>query len=111
MKLIIPFPPSVNNLFRNVAGRGRVPSARYQTWKVVADEEVMLQKKQYFKGPVHVLLTVEDRGNQDADNCAKAPLDLLVRHGIIEDDNRKIVRKLTVQWGDVKGCEILVEAA
>lgn len=31
--LNLPFPPSLNNLFRNVRGKGRVPTARYEDWR------------------------------------------------------------------------------
>ena len=31
--LHLPFPPSLNNLFINVRGKGRAPSARYAAWR------------------------------------------------------------------------------
>jgi len=64
-----------------------------------------------FDVPVNITLTVEDSGRRDIDGTAKAPLDFLVRHKIIEDDSRKYLRKLLIQFGDVKGCVVEIEAA
>jgi Holliday junction resolvase RusA-like endonuclease len=113
MLLALPRPLSVNNLFVNIPGRGRVTSAAYQRWKDVADSMLWQQKKamKRFKGPVSVTLTVEDKGRVDTDNIGKCLLDFLVRHEFIEDDRREIVRKLTIQYGDIDGTHVLVESA
>lgn len=111
MKITLPIPPGVNNLYVNIPGRGRVTSGGYQRWKDEADGRLWGLKIKHFEVPVNITLTVEDSGRRDIDGTAKAPLDFLVRHKIIQDDSRKYVRKLTLQFGDVTGCEILVEAA
>jgi Holliday junction resolvase RusA-like endonuclease len=111
MKLILPMPPSVNGLYRNVPGRGRVISGLYQRWKDAADGAVWTQETTVFKGPVALTITLEDRGRYDCDNKIKAVQDFLVRHGMIDDDDKRIVRRVTAQVGDVKGCEVFVEAA
>lgn len=113
MILVLPRPLSVNGLFINVPGKGRVISGAYERWKKAADDMLWQQKRamQKFKGPVHVTLTIEDKGRIDADNCAKCCLDFAVRHGIIEDDTRTIVRKLTIQFADIEGSHLEVVAA
>lgn len=109
MKLILPFPPSVNALYRNVAGRGRVTSGSYQRWKDEADGALWTQSKKPISGPVNVTITLRDKGRYDCDNKIKCLLDLLVRHGIIPDDDRTVVRRVVAQVGDVQGCEIEIE--
>ena len=101
-----PFPPSLNNLFVNVAGKGRRPAKRYASWQVVACTEIMVQRVKWPKnrvgGPVEIQITLErDRRRMDIDNGAKAIIDTLVKMNIIDDD--KNVEKLTIQWGDVSG--------
>lgn len=110
MRLILPTPPSVNNLFINVRGRGRVPSARYADWRRRATAELWGQPMQNFAGPVEVKIVAEDAGRTDLDNFAKGVLDFLVHHRFIEDDNRSVVRRLTLEWGDVKGVVVEVSA-
>lgn len=111
MIIVLPMPPSVNGLYRNVAGRGRVPTGLYQRWKEAADAALWTQKRVAFKGQVHVTVTLEDKGRYDCDNKNKAVLDFLVRHGFIEDDDKRIVRRVTAQVGDVKGCQVEIVAA
>lgn len=54
-------------------------------------------------GPVKISITVEriDRRKRDLDNLFKAPLDLLVSMGVIEDDSK--IDDLSIRWGDVEG--------
>ncbi len=43
MKLRLPLPPSLNNAFVNVPGRGRVPSKAYAQWKREAAPSIFNQ--------------------------------------------------------------------
>lgn len=98
-------PPSVNNLFVNKIGAGRARSQRYTKWRLLQKPNMMAQQQKPLLGPVEVTLTVRDAGDGDLDNCCKCVLDLLVYHRFIEGDHRKIVRRITMQWGDpVWGC-------
>lgn len=101
-----PFPPSLNNLFVNVQGKGRRPAKRYASWQGVAGTEIMAQRVQWavkrVSGPIEITITLQrDRRRMDLDNGAKAIIDTLVKMNIIDDD--KNVEKLTLQWGDVDG--------
>ena len=110
MKLELPFPPSVNNLFLNVR-HGRVHTARYRKWIERANDAMWFQDKTKFDGPVTIDITVEDTGRADLDNLSKALLDHLVRHEIIQDDGRSVVRGLSLKWGKVKGAQIEILGA
>lgn len=102
-------PPSANNLFVNVRGRGRVRSERYRTWLSAAGWDVLRAKAKRNDGPVRVTILVR-KGNRraDVDNRAKACLDLLVKQGVLIDDSQ--VQSLTVEWSDaVQGARIFIE--
>jgi Holliday junction resolvase RusA-like endonuclease len=106
----LPRPISVNNLYANVRGRGRVPTARYNAWKwhaaaMLAEQRPLVKHA----GPVAVRLAVGEVGvapGMDLDNCAKAVLDALKTAGVIQDDNRRIVRRIYLAWQPgLDGCE------
>jgi Holliday junction resolvase RusA-like endonuclease len=102
----MPKPPSVNGLFTNVPGKGRVKTTRYLTWIRAAINEVRSQKVGPVSGPVYVDITVSKRrSNADIDNLIKAPLDLLVSEGLIDDDRH--VERVSCAWGDIEqGCQV-----
>lgn len=110
MRLNLPMPPSVNGLYFNVPGRGRVPSGNYQRWKDAADAALWTQKRAPIVGPVAVTVTLQAKGRFDLDNKVKAVLDFLVRHALIADDNWDVVRRVTVQLGEIEGCQVDVVA-
>nr|WP_281261308.1 RusA family crossover junction endodeoxyribonuclease [Devosia submarina] len=61
---------------------------------------------------IEMQLVAPDRRARDGDNLLKAPLDLLVKHGIIEDDSNKFVSKGSFEWVDIGApCTITVTAA
>lgn len=106
--LNLPFPPSLNNLFVNVRGKGRVPSVRYKNWRERATQAMWGQRMIAFSGPVEIHIVYEDAGQADLDNLSKGLIDHLVHHRLIYDDSRKIVRKVTLEWGHVKGAVVTV---
>lgn len=116
-------PISVNTAFRNRTEkekakaraqgrpvRGRTRTDRYKTWAAAAGWEAKTNGPlRPIKGPVHITLYVSEDGvrNMDLDNTAKAYLDLFVELGLIEDDNRKIVRSLNLSWVSGQGRAII----
>lgn len=111
--LMLPFPPSVNNLFvNNPATRGRFPSAQYKAWQVAADCHLRAQAPlPHFDGPVIVTLSYgrPDRRKRDLANLEKATTDQIVKAGVLTDDS--LIEKLTMQWvSDVQGCRIEIES-
>lgn len=96
----IPTPPSTNNLFAN-GKHGRFKSKKYEAWIVEAGKELLAQKPQHFAGRVEVQLQVPRNLRRDLDNHWKASLDLLVSHGVIQDD--RFIERLYVFWHDIVG--------
>lgn len=83
---MLPTPPSVNAMFRNVAGVGRVKTTAYKQWTRTAGWQVVAQKAPEFAGPVAVLIEADLPRNRDIDNAIKAVLDLLVSVNVLSDD-------------------------
>lgn len=103
-------PISVNGMYRNKRGKGRVVTERYRTWRNAAGWEAKTgESLAPINGPVHITLYVSEDGvrNMDLDNTAKGYLDLFVALGVIEDDNRKIVRSLNLSWVSGPGRAII----
>lgn len=114
----LPRPISVNSLFANVKGKGRVRSQRYRVWvqnaiqvaKGIADGKAVALPR--FDGPVRISIFVPDRGvKMDLDNAAKAYIDLLVHLGVIPDDSPKYVRGISLDWVDADTGEALISEA
>lgn len=95
--LTIPKPPSVNALYRNLPGRGRVKSSAYKDWASHAGWVLKSQKPARIDGRVIVIINVE-RGSMaaDIDNLSKATFDLLVDHKLIKNDNQ--VTAFAMAW-------------
>lgn len=111
LTLVIPMPPSVNGVWRQV-GRGKVAKSKaYDAWISEAGWALNRQTKEPFEGDVEVRLSFGPRDKRrDLDNCAKAPLDLLQSHGVILNDNQVV--RLTLQWSPVvRGCQIDIRHA
>jgi crossover junction endodeoxyribonuclease RusA len=93
--LSLPFPPSTNNLWVGARGRVRLTDT-YRQWKIDAEDAVRQQKigsGEPIKGKFtyHIVLAESDRKAKnghwrDGDNFLKAPLDLLQKCGLIEND-------------------------
>ena len=95
----LPSPPSVNNLFVNNRRGGRFPSARYKTWKAAALQSLWtVRLPATIETPVAIDITVSTKCRLDLDNVPKALLDFLVQQRIILNDNRAIVRRLSLGW-------------
>jgi Holliday junction resolvase RusA-like endonuclease len=108
--ITFPRPFSLNNMFANIPGRGRVKSSRYNVWIKHADALALTQKLPRFEGPVALHIRLGEtavRPNFDGDNALKPILDRLVAWGVIEDDNRTIVKRLWYEWEEgLDGCRV-----
>lgn len=107
--LVLPFPPSTNNLFAGKSRR-RV-SKSYAAWRQEAALALLQQPKpETFAGPVALSLTFgrPDNRRRDLSNLAKAVEDLLVARGILADDS--LVERLVLAWGPDRGCQVEIEA-
>jgi crossover junction endodeoxyribonuclease RusA len=112
--LKIPPPPSVNALFANVAGRGRVRSARYRQWATQAGWMLQSQRALWpaivAGQPYSVALRLPVDYRSDIDNAAKGPIDLLVSLGIVPDD-RLMVELLISKTGPRHGDAAIMASA
>ena len=112
IRLNLEKPPSVNALFStDWKTKRRFRSKAYENWLSNAETALWMTKWKPITGPVNITITVEDAGRVDLANHEKSICDFLVKHGLIEDDKRSIVRKITLQWGNVKGCVVEVVPA
>jgi len=109
LTLLLPFPPTTNNLFANAArGRGRFPTRQYKAWRERAAVAIRRQAPEPIKGAVelNIQLGRPDRRRRDLSNYIKALEDALVQHGLIEDDS--MVQTLSVAWGSIPGATVRV---
>lgn len=113
VQIWLPWPPSVNNLFSQDKRGRRFPSRKYQWWRTQADMEILAQRIKPISGPVHIKLelTAPDKRPRDGDNFLKAPLDALVRMGVLTDDNNECIAGHEVVWakGRPPGVVVTVE--
>jgi len=107
--LTIPIPPSVNQIYANVPGKGRVKTKQYRQWLDLAGWQVLGQRRgRRVEGKVDIQIEVRRlSANSDADNRIKATLDLLVKQGVIDDD--KNVQKVSAEWADVDTCRVTIK--
>jgi crossover junction endodeoxyribonuclease RusA len=97
--LTLPWPPATNNLFKNLP-RGRARTDRYDAWIAQATAAVRAQGVRGLKGPfcISIECSPPDKRRRDLDGLAKAPLDLLVSTGVIEDDH--LARRILLAWSE-----------
>lgn len=110
IRYVLPLPPSGNNLFLNVNGRGRIKTPAYRDWIEAAGYEILAQGRQKLRGKVSVALLCSrpDRRKRDCSNLIKPVEDLLVRMAVIEDDS--FVERVSSQWTDTgEGVTVIVQ--
>lgn len=91
ISLELPLPPSVNAMFRNVKGVGRVKTREYLDWAGHAGWVLRSQNHGHMPGRVVILISAErPNAGADIDNRIKALFDLLVKHKVIEDDSKVV---------------------
>lgn len=89
IRLRLPLPPPVNNLYAtNKRTGGRYNSRRYLEWIRDADGYFMLQKREIkpITGPYKVTVMLPTTCRGDVDGYLKAPIDYLVSRNITPDD-------------------------
>jgi len=103
----LPYPPSVNSLYANRPGIGRVKSERYRTWERAANNMLLAQTRKPFAGNVAVDIQIEkiDHRRRDVANLEKTPLDIL--KGIAYEDDSQVT-DLRIRWSDVKDCVVTI---
>jgi Holliday junction resolvase RusA-like endonuclease len=108
----LPLPISVNELYYNKAEGGRAKTRRYKAWVHDAAMILLCQRARPVAGPVRVEILVSDKCRADLDNTAKCVLDALVARGVIEDDRKKFVRAISVEWSaQIEGTRVTLKPA
>ena len=98
----LPRPISTNTLFRNVKGKGRVKTKKYEAW--LKEAWAMIAPQKNFKvihQPTRLLFAVGEVGvspRMDGDNCLKGYVDALVENSVILDDRREILKAIGMEW-------------
>src|SRR5262245_10221330 len=92
-------PPSLNNAFFNVRGRGRVKSSVYRYWLARTAWEIAAQRQGCCGGGFTVEIVLPRRTRGDIDNRCKGILDALTMGGAVRDD--RDCRCLTIRRADV----------
>ena len=106
MKLILPFPPTVNTYWR-FTKTGVLISASGRLYRANTIASVFEQLKRIPKPmtePVEITLKLSppDKRRRDLDNYLKAIFDSLTHAGIWEDDSQ--IKHMDIGWSDtVKG--------
>ena len=99
LEISLPFPPSVNRLWRAKKGGGVYRSQEYVYWSKAAAWEIAVQvKTRSIQGKYK--LTIEavapDKRRRDLDNLIKALSDSLVSANVVESDH--LCRELNMKW-------------
>jgi crossover junction endodeoxyribonuclease RusA len=111
IRIILPFPPSVNRLWRASKTGGVYKSDKYATWSTHAKWSVREQvRSKKLEGPfkLTILAVRPDKRRRDLDNLFKATLDCLQAAGVVADDCNAVW--LEARWVE-KGpeCELILE--
>lgn len=103
----LPFPPSVNHMHKSTRIKGgkivRYNSQNYKKWQETAPE-LVLPECGCIDFPVHVsyaLYFPTDHKQRDIDNYIKIPQDHLVKQGVLYEDNRTIITKITIRFAGI----------
>lgn len=110
--LILPIPPTTNNLFAGLKHRYR--TKEYEAWITQAGYAINRQNVSHIEGRVSVFLEITEPKTKratDLDNRCKPILDILVKHGIIEGDSQHYVREIRMAWNaEIEGCRVTISA-
>lgn len=108
MRLILPFPPSVNTYWRApnsgpLKGRHLI-SAKGRAFQSAACAAIIEQLRRLPKpssepAAVDIVLFPPDKRRRDIDNYNKALFDALTHAGVWEDDSQ--VKRMMIEWGPV----------
>ncbi|WP_020474213.1 RusA family crossover junction endodeoxyribonuclease [Zavarzinella formosa] len=99
--LHLPIPPSANNLFPTGKNGQRFRSKEYVAWLQHAGLSLNQQKPDKVSGRIRVVYELgryPDLRRRDLFNREKALGDLLVSHGVIEDDC--LIDEGIMRWSD-----------
>lgn len=103
IELTLPWPPSTNTYYRNVAGKMLI-SAKGREYRAAVADQVLIQRgAKLLAGRLAVVIVahVPDRRRRDLDNMLKSALDSLTHAGVWVDDSQ--IDSLTISRGPMGG--------
>ena len=101
MTFDLPLPPSTNALYKNIpreCGGGRAKTRGYEDWITLARSALRKQRARPIFAPVEIEYLVSEKSRIDLGNHEKPLTDLLVFHGILENDSKRYVRAISLKW-------------
>lgn len=103
IELVLPWPPSSNTYYRNVAGVMKISEKGRAYRKAVADQVLIQRAAKLYIGrlAVHIVAHVPDKRRRDLDNLFKGLLDALTHAGVWADDS--LIDELSIKRGPVGG--------
>lgn len=107
----LPVPPSLNNLFVNVAGVGRVRGKKYTAWIAATRQRLATQQLPAEPITYHVDVAIKvpkPNRRSDIDNRIKPVLDTLKGARILGDDSQ--VQRVSAEWSDGTDCIVHVRS-
>ena len=114
IKITVPYPPSVNRLWRTNGKGATYSSPAYKAWQKEAQWAIIGQTRgRKIVGPYKMTIHVvrPDKRRRDLGNLEKALSDALVSSGFIEDDCN--AERILSEWvPDSEGqpaCEVIIE--
>lgn len=96
IKIVLPFCPSANMAYPTAKNGRRIKSKRLKDWILSCPD--LSDCPKFEKCTISYLMFFPDDRIRDGQSYLKLPLDYIVSQGILEDDNRRIVRG--EQWFD-----------
>ena len=115
MRFQFEFPPSTNNLWTPVKGKGLVKTKEYRAWQdanawIIRQQIGLVKIEGQFE--IHFVFERPDRRKRDLDNLIKSSLDCIVSAKIVEDDC--FCQKITAEWinrhGRIVYCELIARS-
>ncbi len=99
IKITLPFPPSTNSLFGGGSNQQRFKSKGYKEWLAKCPR----LRPEAICEPVYVAYVFYSKDNRarDCSNYLKAPEDYLVSQGVIQDDNWRIVSRISAEYAGI----------
>lgn len=108
----LPLPISTNALFFNLPRGGRAKTDKYKKWIADARWSLLSQRARPVTGQVNLQILVSEKSKIDIDNALKSAIDVLVAHGVLENDSPKFVRGILLEWSsEVEGVRVIITPA
>jgi Holliday junction resolvase RusA-like endonuclease len=89
-------------------GKGRIVSKKYKQWKNTAGFILKSQGLVEYKGRFRLYIQLNDKRQGDCDNRIKPLCDLLVSMGVVEGDQKKYMKGVSVDWDCVDECVVTI---